>query len=406
MKLFNDRKYNKIFRYCYAFAVLVLLTIVILFRWDSVRALSTNLLRIFSPIIWGMILAFIMNPIMKSVEKFFGQKVFKKKARPKLSRAIGVVIASIIIITVILAIILSIIPELISTMPGIYDGLINEVLPTAEKWVVKMLADYPSINSIIESQLETITDTIKSLANELVPRLRGLLTSILDFANSVKNFIFGFILAIYFLFSKESLQAQTKQFIVATFHEKTYRNIFSITSNTNHTLMRFIYGKVIDSIIIGIICAIAMLILRMPYVMIASLVIGITNIIPVFGPFIGGALAAVLILIAAPEKLIIFIIMVIALQQLDGNIIGPMVLGDKIGLSSFWVLFSILICGSLFGIAGMIIGVPLFAVMFDVINSIVEARLKNKNMPPQKDYYSKPGVEICEPEQKPKGDKK
>lgn len=406
MKLFNDGKYNKIFRYCYAFAVLVLLTIFILFRWDSVRALSTNLLRIFSPIIWGMILAFIMNPIMKSVEKFFGQKVFKKKARPKLSRAIGVVIASILIITVILAIILSIIPELISTMPGIYDGLINEVLPTAEKWVVKMLADYPSINSIIESQLETITDTIKSLANELVPRLRGLLTSILDFANSVKNFIFGFILAIYFLFSKESLQAQTKQFIVATFQEKTYCNIFSITSNTNHTLMRFIYGKVIDSIIIGIICAIAMLILRMPYVMIASLVIGITNIIPVFGPFIGGALAAVLILIAAPEKLIIFIIMVIALQQLDGNIIGPMVLGDKIGLSSFWVLFSILICGSLFGIAGMIIGVPLFAVMFDVINSIVEARLKNKNMPPQKDYYSKPGVEICEPEQKPKGDKK
>lgn len=395
MKFFNDKKYNKIFRYCYSFTLLTLLTIFVLFRWDSVRSLTANIMKIFSPIIWGMVLAFVMNPIMKSTEKFLSRRIFKKKARPRLTRALGIVVASVLILAIISAIILSVIPELISNLPGIYDALINEILPSAQKWVLKLLEDNPSINSIVANETNNIIETVKSIANGLVPRLKELLTTLLDFANSMKNFAFGFILAIYFLFSKEALQAQTKQFIVAVFSEKTYRNIFSITSNTNNTLLSFIYGKIIDSIIIGVICAIVMLIFRMPYVMIASLIIGITNIIPVFGPFIGGALAAVLIVIAEPGKLIWFILLVIALQQLDGNFIGPMVLGDKIGLSSFWVLFSILVCGSLFGIAGMIIGVPLFAVMFDIINSIVETRLRNKEMPVDKNYYSKPGVSIA-----------
>lgn len=395
MKFFNDKKYNKIFRYCYSFTLLTLLTIFVLFRWDSVRSLTANIMKIFSPIIWGMVLAFVMNPIMKSTEKFLSRRIFKKKARPRLTRALGIVVASVLILAIISAIILSVIPELISNLPGIYDALINEILPSAQKWVLKLLEDNPSINSIVANETNNIIETVKSIANGLVPRLKELLTTLLDFANSMKNFAFGFILAIYFLFGKEALQAQTKQFIVAVFSEKTYRNIFSITSNTNNTLLSFIYGKIIDSIIIGVICAIVMLIFRMPYVMIASLIIGITNIIPVFGPFIGGALAAVLIVIAEPGKLIWFILLVIALQQLDGNFIGPMVLGDKIGLSSFWVLFSILVCGSLFGIAGMIIGVPLFAVMFDIINSIVETRLRNKEMPVDKNYYSKPGVSIA-----------
>lgn len=413
MRVFSNKKYNVIFKYCFAFIVVALLSVMVLFRWDSVKSLLTVLLKVFSPIIWGAVIAFIMNPIMKSTEKFLGRFVFRKKPRPKISRAIGIIVASVVIIAVIAAIILSVIPELMSSIPGIIDGFVNEIIPSIRDWANKVLDDNPSIANIVSQEFDSITATAKELLSGLMPKLAGLLESVLDFANSIKNFVFGFILAIYFLFSKESLQAQCKKIIVATFSEKTYHNIFSLTSNTNNALLNFIYGKIIDSIIIGCICAICMLIFRMPYVMIISIIIGVTNIIPVFGPFIGAIPSALLVLIAAPNKVIWFILFAIALQQLDGNVIGPKILGNKIGLSSFWVLFSILVCGSLFGIAGMIIGVPLFAVLFDIINAIVNSKLAEKNMSTDEEYYRMAGVNIGtvtdEPvtviEEKPEGKK-
>mgnify|MGYP001776632687 CR=1 FL=1 len=394
MKVFNDKKYNKIFKYCFAFVMLTLVIIVVIFQWDIVKSLVSSISHIFSPVIWGMVIAFIMNPIMKKTEGFLNRRVFKKRPAPRVARAIGVVCASVIFIAAIAAIILSVIPELISNIPGIYDGLMNEALPQAESWIVKILDDNPSIANVVTSQLDELTRNLGQLINGLVPQLRNLLTSVLDFANSVKNFFFGFILAIYFLFSKELLQAQAKRIIVALFSEKTYHSIFSITSNTNHAFLSFIYGKILDSLLIGLLCGLFMMIFKMPYAMLIAIIIGTTNIIPVFGPFIGAIPSAVLVLIADPGKVIWFILFIIALQQLDANVIEPKILGNKIGLSSFWVLFAILICGGLFGVVGMIIGVPLFAVIFDTINSIVETRLRRKNMPTDNSYYSMPGVSI------------
>lgn len=394
LRFFSDQKYNKIFRYCLAFTLLTILIIAVIFQWDRASGLMANIVRIFEPVIWGAVIAFIMNPIMHATEGFLQKRVFRKKPRPRLSRALGIIVASIVIIAVIAAVILSIIPEIISNIPGIYDGLVNDIIPDIQSWITRQLESNPSIAAIINNELNDITISIRQLVSSLVPQLTSLLASLLSFANSVKNFLFGFILAIYFLFSKESLQTQTKKAIVAIFSEKVYHKIFSLTSNTNHVFLNFIYGKIIDSTIIGIICAICMLIFGMPYVMIISLIIGITNIIPVFGPFIGAIPSAVLVLIAEPRKVIWFILFVIALQQLDGNVIGPKILGDKIGLPSFWVLFSILVCSSMFGFVGMIIGVPLFAVIFDILDAVFNNRLKKKNMPVDDDYYSMAGVNI------------
>lgn len=394
MKLFPDKKYNKIFMYCFSFTIITLLIITILFRWDVTRNIISNILNIFEPIILAAIIAFIMNPMMKSAQKFLSTKIFRKKPHPKLTRVLGIMFASIVIIAVIAAVILSVIPELISNIPGIYDGLVNDVIPQVQAWITKLLDDNPSIAAIVNNELESITSAIERLISGLVPQLTSLLASVLSFANSVKNFFFGFILAIYFLFSKEVLQAQAKKVIVALFSEKVYHRIFSITSNTNHTFLNFIYGQIIDAFIVGCLCAIFMLIFKMPYVMIISLIVGITNIIPIFGPFIGAIPSAILILIAEPRKVIWFIIFIIALQQLDGNVISPKILGNKIGLPSFWVLFSILICSSMFGIAGMIIGVPLFAVLLDLFSAIINAKLKKKDMPTDREYYSIPGVNI------------
>lgn len=393
MKLLSNKKYNVILKYVIIAIIITLLLVLAMFRWEIIKSAFSSIVRVFEPIIWGAVIAFIMNPIMMGTEKFLGRFIFRKKPHPKISRVIGVMVAALVFIAVIMAIILSVIPEIISAVPGIYDGIRKEIT-NVQKWADQNLDDNPSINEIVTSQLSEFGTSLQQFLAAIVPQLNNFLSGFLNFANSVKNFVFGVIVAIYFLLSKESLQAQAKKALVANFREDTYRWIFNFTSNTNNALLNFIYGKIIDSIIIGLLCALGMIIFRMPYIMIISIIIGITNIIPIFGPFIGAVPATVLILIAEPRKAIWFIVFVIVLQQLDGNIIGPRILGSRVGLSPFWMLFSIIIFGSMFGIAGMIIGVPLFAVAYDLIGAYINSKLEQKNMPTDNSYYSMRGVDI------------
>lgn len=394
LKFLSNKKYNIILKYVVVAIVITLLLVMAIFKWDTVKSVFSTVIGIFQPVIWGVVIAFIMNPIMMSTEKFLGRFIFRKKPRPKVSRAIGVLVATLVFVAVIMALILSVIPEIISALPGIYSGFTDVLVPNISSWFDSVLKDVPSIQGIVDEQLSDILSTVRSLFSTLGPKLNEFLSSLLNFANSVKNFVFGIIFAIYFLFGKEGLQAQAKKMVVALFKEDTYRRIFSFTSTTNKALLDFVYGKVKDSVIIGIICGVGMLILGMPYVMLISLIIGITNIIPIFGPFIGAIPSALLILIAEPKKVIWFIVFIIILQQLDGNIIGPKILGSKFGLSPFWMLFSIIIFGSMFGIVGMIIGVPLFAVAYGLISDYADRKLKEKNMPTDDSYYSMRGVDI------------
>lgn len=394
LKLLSNKKYNIILKYVIIAIVITLLLVVTIFQWSTVKNVFSVIMKIFEPIIWGAVIAFIMNPIMMSTERFLSRFIFRKKPHPKISRAIGVTVATLVFLAVIMAIILSVIPEIISNIPGIYSGITNDLLPKVQEWANDILDDNPSVQEAVLNELSDIGSSLQKLISTIGPQLTNLLTSLLDFANSVKNFIFGIIVAIYFLFSKESLQAQAKKAIVANFSEDTYRWIFNFTTNTNNALLNFIYGKIIDSIIIGILCCIGMIAFNMPYVMIISIIIGITNIIPIFGPFIGAIPSALLVLIAEPRKVIWFLLFILALQQLDGNVIGPKILGSRVGLSPFWMLFAIIVFGSMFGIAGMIVGVPLFAVFYDLIGAYINTRLEHKNMPTDNDYYSMRSVDI------------
>lgn len=394
MKILSNKKYNVILKYVLIAVVVTLLLIVTIFSWDTVRGVFASVKTVLNPVIWGAIISFIMNPIMMATEKFLNRFILRKKPRPKIARAVSVVVATLVFIVVILAIILSIIPEIISNLPGIYTGITEELIPAAEKWAKTTLNAYPSVKDIVVNELSDIGISLEKVFSTLVPQLTNFLTSLLDFANSVKNFALGIMIAIYFLFSKETLQAQAKKLVVATCREETYHWIFNFLADSNSALLNFIYGKVIDSIIIGVLCCICMLIFNMPYAMIVSIIIGITNIVPIFGPFIGAIPSAILILIAAPGKVIWFVLFIIALQQLDGNFIGPKILGSKIGISTFWMLISLIVFGSMFGIMGMIIGVPLFAVFYDLVGSYVNSKLSEKNMPTDNSYYSMPGKNI------------
>ena len=209
----------------------------------------------------------------------------------------------------------------------------------------------------------------------------------MTFASSVWNIILGIIISIYLLIDKEKFFALGKKVTKALFNEKNSTIILDLADRTNQTFGRFLGGKIIDSAIIGVLSFIILGIFKMPYVLLISVIIGITNIIPFFGPFIGAIPSAIIIMFVSPIQALWFLLIILIIQQIDGNIIGPKILGDSIGISAFWILFAILVAGKLFGLVGMIIGVPMFALIYYIIKDIIEARLTQKGLPKETDNY-------------------
>lgn len=189
------------------------------------------------------------------------------------------------------------------------------------------------------------------------------------------------------LFGKETFAAQIKKMLYAGMQVERANMVLHITRKSNEIFGGFIIGKIIDSAIIGVLCFIGITILDMPYILLVSVIVGVTNVIPFFGPYIGAIPSTILIALADPLKGLYFLIFIIALQQLDGNVIGPKILGNSTGLSAFWVVFSILLGGGLFGFIGMIIGVPTFAVIYYIVKMVVEEKLKKKKLPPDTEHY-------------------
>ena len=206
-------------------------------------------------------------------------------------------------------------------------------------------------------------------------------------ASSIWNIILGIIISVYLLMDKEKFFALGKKVVTSLLNEKHTTIVLDLANRTNLTFGRFIGGKIVDSAIIGVLTFIILAIFKMPYVLLISVIIGVTNIIPFFGPFIGAIPSAIIILFVSPIQALWFLVIILVIQQVDGNIIGPKILGDSIGISAFWILFSILVAGKLFGLVGMIIGVPMFALIYSVIKDIIEARLRYKGLPTETEKY-------------------
>ena len=237
-----------------------------------------------------------------------------------------------------------------------------------------------------------MTEIIKNwmstdLLNRVNDLMSGLTAGVINILTELMNIIIGLIVSAYVLFGKEKFSRQCKKLTYAVFKPSSANMILHLTIKSNDIFGGFIIGKIIDSAIIGVLCFIGLSILDMPYTMLVSVVVGVTNVIPFFGPYIGAVPSAVLILLTDPRMGIYFIIFIIALQQFDGNVLGPKILGDTTGLSAFWVVFSILIAGGLFGVPGMILGVPAFAVIYYIVGMLVDNRLKKKKLPPDTDSY-------------------
>ena len=381
----------------YIVIVAAIVFFFVLLRFTELSRVAVKVLDVLKPIIYGYAIAFLLNPIVKRVEKWvtpFLNKIIKKESHvDRTARSIGIFVALVFAIALISALLNMLIPELynsirnlVITLPGEISDAIAELNSVTDSdnttvqkiWQNVLLQGTQMLENWIKNDLLATTDTL----------LTNVTTGVISIVNGVVNLLVGIMASIYMLFSKERFLGQARKIIYAMVKPKKANLILHIARKTNEIFSGFIIGKIIDSAIIGVLCFIGLSILKMPYVLIISVIVGVTNVIPVFGPYIGAVPSALLILLVSPMQGLYFIIFIILLQQLDGNVIGPAILGDSTGLSPFWVLTSIVVGGGLFGVVGMLLGVPTFALIYYIIRMFINQKLEHKELPTQTRYYT------------------
>ncbi len=372
----------------------------ILFHSDRFTALIYKLLSVLTPLISGLIIAYILNPVMRFLENrcFFPllNKIKNEKIRnfPKANRIIRIIsafITLILFIAVIYALVMLLIPQMFVSIKSILRKA-SDFFLNINDYYDKVLVGQPRLEEILK---QYSVDLSQLFYTKVLPYFEDLISntstslvgSIISIFKSLINFIIGIIIALHLLIDKEKYCAQAKKVLYAFLKRERANNFINNLRYSDKIFGGFISAKVIDSIIIGILCYIGMLVLKLPYPILIAVVVGITNVIPYFGPFIGAIPSAFFILMVDPKKCLIFLIFVIVLQQFDGNILGPKILGDSTGLNSFWVIFAITVFSGLFGVVGMFIGVPAFAVIYAATKTLINTRLEIKHMPVSTAYY-------------------
>ncbi|MCI8407989.1 MAG: AI-2E family transporter [Lachnospiraceae bacterium] len=372
---------------CIIFAVVVV-------RIEAVLNGIHSLLGIFEPILCGLVFAYLLNPVMNRFEKIFTSLLEKKgKDKDKLHgmvRGLSIFITLVLAILVVAILLYMILPELFETVSNMVKDL-PEQFSKFTNWVTSLSIN-ERLDGVLAETLSSIGSYVENWAKDnLITKMDSLFSTVtvgvVGFINIIEDIFIGIIVSVYVLSNKERFIGQGKKLIYALFQTKTANTTLELLRDSNQIFTGFLTGKVIDSFIIGIICFVCLSILQMPYTLLVSVIVGITNIVPFFGPYIGGAISVVLILLSDPKAGVVFVIFIIILQQIDGNLIGPKILGESTGLSAFWVIFSILVGSGLFGFIGMIFGVPTFAVIYHLLKKFVEKRLEKKKLPVETEAY-------------------
>ena len=324
----------------------------------------------------------VYNWVMKVCYKGFKGKFKKPKNDVKMARVISSVVAVIVIAVVIVGVIMLIVPGTIDSVVQLIPK-IQPAFDTAVDWVERKFSNTPEIASMMQGSLDDLSGTLIKFAqnkflNESTDLVGSVFSTLASTLTTLIDLLVALIICVYLLNGKELICARVKKLVLAIFKPERAESIFEFGRLTNNTFGGFINGKIIDSIIIGILCAILMALIGMPLISLISVIVGITNIIPFFGPFIGAIPSILILLMIDPTQALIFAILIFVLQQIDGNIIGPAILGDSVGLSSLWIMFAIIVGGAYFGFFGMLLGVPIFSVIYYLINEEIDRRLNTK----------------------------
>ncbi len=355
------------------------------------------IVHILSPFVWGVVISYLLCPLMRALERNvfgpLGRRIYKSKkdGGKSFARGFSVFVSEIVLVALMAALVYLILPQVYSSIETIVLNS-NTYLANISRWIANLLRDFPEMEQLAKSVIDTVNSGIMEwLQNTILPGIGNLISSVTAgvyyVIMAIYNIVIGIIVSVYILGNLEQFQANSKRMLYSLFSIENAEKIRECVAFTDKTFMGFINGKLLDSAIIGLICYVVCVILDMPYAMLVSVIVGVTNIIPFFGPFIGAIPSAIIILMVSPVKCLIFIIFIIILQQVDGNIIGPKILGSSIGINGFWVMFAIILGAGLFGFWGMLLGVPVFVVIYTAINSGIEKRLKEDDLPWETEDY-------------------
>lgn len=408
----------------------------VIFHLDSFSSRIRSLITILMPVIDGFILAYLLAPVVNAIERTITTPFFaliKKEDKKNPKRFLSIIITDILVFWAIYVFFSIVIPQIAKSIRTILEQF-PSYINTFSLWISNLLNDNPEFQKSVMEFINQYTMDFTTIINskvlpqlnsinnvtEMVTQFSGVINVITSVSMSVYsifrglwNLIIGAIISVYLLASKELFAAQAKKIVYAFCSVNRANRFISNVRFAHKTFGGFFIGKIMDSIIIGLICFAVTSILGTPFCVLISVIIGVTNIIPFFGPFLGAIPSTILILFIDPLQALYFVIFVIILQQVDGNIIGPKILGSSTGLSSFWVIFSITLFGGIWGVLGMIIGVPIFAILFAFMKSLIETRLSAKELSPDTKKYlkllyinadSSEYVEFCENAKKPFGE--
>lgn len=339
--------------------------------FESIFQYLGELLNIIQPFIIGFILAFIFNIPMKFFEKKLAIQNKKKR------RVVSAILSVLLILLVLLLVVMVVVPQVIENVRTLIDNL-PSIFAQAEKWLNYVFEEIRLSPDLLDKINEFQTRFAQTFISTLTAWAPNIASGVSHITTSVINIFMGFVMAIYMIFSKDKLIRQVKKFAHALFNDQHYQYISEVVKLTGATFENFLAGQLTESIIIGVLCYIGCMILDIPYASIAAIVIGFTNIIPYFGPIIGAVISSVLILFVSPVKALIFLVFSTLLQQFESNLIYPHVVGNSVGLSALWVLFAVSVGGGLFGIPGMVFGLPTFSVIYELLRRWTNYRLEVK----------------------------
>jgi predicted PurR-regulated permease PerM len=383
----NQNGEKRGFKIAFVIAAILFVLMFAIINADKLAGAVSAVVSVFSPIIIGFAIAYILNPILR----FFEFKVFKNMKRKSLNRVLSIVLTYVVALAIVVALLYLLIPQIVKSINSLvneYDVYVTTATGFINNIISKVVAD-GGAGVVNEEQLKGAISGFFFKSGDV---LGGAVGYVVEYAMGlfvgIKNLVLGLFISFYVLASKEKLMAQTRKLGVAMFDEKRVSVIGKYLNITHTTFTNYFVGKIISSAIVTLMMFVAMMVFGMrEYALLVSFIIGVTDIIPIFGPIIGAVPSFFIIFISSPEKALLFLILIIIAQQIEGNIIAPKILGNATGISSLCVIIAIIVMGAYFGFVGMLIGVPVFAVGTMIVKEIVETRLRKKHKPVETEEY-------------------
>lgn len=366
----------------------------------KIGAAIGKFVTILSPFIWGLVISYLLCPLTNiyersvftpMVEAIAKKTKTKKEGKQKnTAKGLAVLFSMLTLLALITAFIWLIVPQLILSLQSIVSNS-TDYINTVYAWIEKFFADYPELASSLGLSIGNISESIFKWVEAIIPEISGFVSNItsgvFSVLKGVYNIVVGMVAAVYVLYNRQAFGAYMKKLAYCIFSVEAAEKVLMGVGFADRVFNGFLSGKILDSAIIGVLCYIGCAILGMPYAVLVAVIVGITNVIPFFGPFIGAIPCFLIIFMVSPIKALIFVVFVFVLQQFDGNFLGPKILGNSVGINGFWIMFSIIVGSGLFGFMGMLLGVPVFVLIYTLISNIVSRKLKRSGLPVENEAY-------------------